>query len=109
MSIISLIVKEYLHIYSRYIYPIAAAILGSYLITKTFGAALNTYINEWTIESKIEYNAIKDVSDLSRLLVVVAFILALLSSIVQSLVMRKEMTEKLKLDEEFGYKPASEA
>lgn len=70
---------------------------------------MNTYVNEWTISAKIEYNAIEKVSSLSRWLVIAAFCLALLSGVTQAFIMHREMNEKLKLDEEFGYKAASEA
>lgn len=90
-------------------YAIASGVLGGYLVTKSFGAALGTYINEFTISAKIEYNAITGVTQLSQVLVFSSLIMTVISISVQSIVLRKELNEKVKLDEEFGYKMTSEA
>ena len=79
------------------------------MVTKTFGSALGTSINEWTISAKIEYNAIDGVTSLSRSLVYFSFVLTIISAIIQSIQLHKDLKEKTKLDEEFGYKMASEA
>ena len=83
--------------------------MGSYLVVKSFGGALNCYINEWTLTAKIEYNAITEAPVLSFWLVMMSFLLSVISSIAQLISLRNSKNERIKLDEEFGYKIASEA
>jgi hypothetical protein len=90
-------------------YAFASGVIGSYLVSKSFGVALGIYINEFSISPKIEFNAIVDVPNSSRYLVYTAFGLAIISAGAQGWNIHKERVEKRKLDEEFGYKLGSEA